>query len=287
MTHCPLRSRRLFVGGLCLLTLLGLARVRGAQTALQADTPLAANDASESGRPTLVPPADSPPATPAPLTKDSLPASASTSPSSGTGLIQSSPPSAVKAFETQPLGQRRPKSADHNSVAQADKAAAESSAPSILRPMLALLAVLAAIMLLAYAFRRWVVKTPRHRHHPAIEILARSAIGPRQSLCLIKLGPQLVLVGISPNHLASLCTIEDPEDIAQIRGLVEKNAPHSVTNSFNKMFQQETRDYDPRETLTETNEEQVAGPQGRAKEKSELSSLLDKVKGLTRIGFRS
>lgn len=160
-----------------------------------------------------------------------------------------------------------------------------TSGPSLWRPLLSLMVVLALIVAGTYLFRRFQGANARAGIGGGIEVLARNGIGPKQSLCLVKFGERLLLIGLGPNYMTALDTVEDPSDVARIMGLLEKQTPHSITNTFSRLFQHEARQYDPQQTPSDQTDYQYendpADPWYQAK--GELNTLLDKVKGLTRI----
>ena len=164
--------------------------------------------------------------------------------------------------------------------------------PSFWRPFLSLLAVLALIVLCAWLFRRFSPSSQHGRTNSAIEIIARSAISPKQSVCLIRLGRRLLLVGLSPNHMANLSAVDDPEEIALIMGEMEKQMPNSISKTFDKLFHRETQQYDDpfgrteqtlQDDATEVLEYEQDEPRQWRNTRRELSSLLSKVKGLARL----
>ena len=164
--------------------------------------------------------------------------------------------------------------------------------PSFWRPFLSLLAVLALIVLCAWLFRRFFPGSQHGRTNSAIEIIARSAISPKQSVCLIRLGRRLLLVGLSPNHMANLSVVNDPEEIALIMGEMEKQMPNSISKTFDKLFHRETQQYNDlpgrteqslRDGDTEVLEYEQDEPRQWRHTRHELSSLLSKVKGLARL----
>jgi flagellar biosynthetic protein FliO len=164
--------------------------------------------------------------------------------------------------------------------------------PSFWRPFLSLLAVLALIVLCAWLFRRFFPGSQHGRTNSAIEIIARSAISPKQSVCLVRLGRRLLLVGLSPNHMANLSVVNDPEEIALIMGEMEKQMPNSISKTFDKLFHREARQYDDplgrteqslQDGDTEVLEYEQDEPRQWRHTRHELSSLLSKVKGLARL----
>ena len=160
--------------------------------------------------------------------------------------------------------------------------------PSLWQTVGSLLIVLAVIIAATYLFRRLTLGRQAGGRSKGIELLARTSVNPKQSLCLVKLGGRLLLVGLSPNHMAALQMIEDPDEVAQVLGQLEASKSHSVSNSFGRMFQREGQHYAgsaDEETGGEDYGEGTSQPWRQAR--GELSSLLSKVKGLSRMRFRS
>ena len=76
------------------------------------------------------------------------------------------------------------------------------------------LAVIAAVTLLI----RRVVPSVRAMSGGAIEILGRNHLAPKQSLTLVRVGRRLVLVGVTPDRISTLCVIDDPHEVAELAG---------------------------------------------------------------------
>jgi len=164
--------------------------------------------------------------------------------------------------------------------------------PSFWRPFLSLLAVLVLIVFCAWLFRRFSPGSRRGKTNSAIEIIARSTISPKQSVCLVRLGRRLLLVGLSPNHMANLSMVDDPEEIALIMGEMEKQMPNSISKTFDRLFHREAQQYDyppdqteqtTRDGDTEVFEYDQEEPRQWQHARHELSSLLSRVKGLARL----
>jgi flagellar biogenesis protein FliO len=169
-----------------------------------------------------------------------------------------------------------------------EKPSSYSGSLSVWRSMVSLLLVLLLIVGGSFLLRRFMPSANRFSKDSGLEILTRCAVGPKQSICLVKMGPRLVLVGLSPNHMAALDVVKGQEDIATILGQVETSAPESISSSFGKYFRQESVQFEeqaeeqsldhPKDELDEVRQVHLA--------RSELSGLLDKVKGLTRLRGR-
>ena len=75
--------------------------------------------------------------------------------------------------------------------------------------------ILAAVILLAYvAVRHWVPRLTGMKNLGSgpIQVLARTPLEPKKSLYLLKVGPEVLLVGTSENHLHFLKALE-PETV--------------------------------------------------------------------------
>lgn len=159
---------------------------------------------------------------------------------------------------------------------------------SMWRSMFSLLVVLALIVGAAYLFRRFMPSANRFSKNSGLEVLARCGIGPKQSICLVKIGPRLVLMGLSPNHMAALDVINDADEVATILGGLETSAPESISSTFGKFFHQEAGEFsDETEELSETQgKDKPVEAQQIHLARRELSGLLEKVKGLGRLKGR-
>ena len=193
--------------------------------------------------------------------------------------------------EQKRLGSRAPSKLQKQLEGQSDSEKqtetqnALSSSPSLFKAFTSLLVVLGLIVVFAYIFKRFALGSNRPGNSGAIEIIARTVVNPKQSLCLVKLGERLLLVGLSPNHIAALTNLDDPEEIVRIMGIVEQDSVHSVSNTFSRLFHREANIYDDHE-IDEANESPHS--KGHWNDPgSELASLVDKVKGLTKLRFRS
>jgi len=193
----------------------------------------------------------------------------------------------VSPWENQLLGQRPEKS----DILQTEEKN-PSPLPSLWKTFVSLVIVLVLIVGVTYFFKRLGLNSNRSSMPAGVEILARSNMNPKQSLCLVQLGNRLVLLGQSPNHISSLQTIEDPDEMAQILGQLEKKKTLSITNTFGKLFHREKDLYENEENPLipldiEDKPDQNQPTLQWCQAKGEISSLLDKVKGLSKIRFRS
>lgn len=100
----------------------------------------------------------------------------------------------------------------------------EAAEHTWVRTTAALGGVVGLIGLLAWGYRvvagasGGFALTSRTRRPGLIEVLSRTALSPRQSVCLVRVGPRLVLVGVSADRLQALDVIADEELAARMIG---------------------------------------------------------------------
>jgi len=102
------------------------------------------------------------------------------------------------------------------------KPASEAAAQSWPRTLGALAVVVGLIVLLTWGYRvaTGAATAPLRggRRPGMIEVVSRTVLSPRQSICLVRVGPRLVLVGVTPERLTSLDVVADSEASARVLG---------------------------------------------------------------------
>ncbi len=143
----------------------------------------------------------------------------------------------------------RPLERRHGGVPQtsAQVGSEARTAQSWLRTTLSLAAVVGLIVLLAWGYRR-VAATgtfalARGRGAPLIEVVGRTALSPRHSVCLVRVGPRLVLLGCTHDSIRSLDVITDPELSARLLGQAAQQRADSHTAEFAKCLEREAGSY--------------------------------------------
>jgi flagellar biogenesis protein FliO len=120
------------------------------------------------------------------------------------------------------------------------------AASSVWRTTAALGAVVALILLLAWGYRA-VASGGRlalsNRKPGLIEVLSRTALSPRQSLCLVRIGPRLVLLGVTPESVRALDVIPDADVAAQLTGQAAARRADSSSAEFARCLEQQSRAY--------------------------------------------
>ncbi len=72
--------------------------------------------------------------------------------------------------------------------------------------------------------------------NPAIKMLSRSILSPKQQLMLLQVGKRLIVVGDSGGNMNALCEISDPDEVAALVGEIKQDRPESVAKSFRSLF---------------------------------------------------
>ncbi len=130
------------------------------------------------------------------------------------------------------------------------------SANAGLRSTAALGGVVGLILLLAWGYRivagrggRLALRSTR----PAlIEVVSRTVLSPRQSLCLVRVGPRLVLLGVTPEAVRPLDVIQDADLTAQLMGWATQQRGDSHTAQFARCLEREAETYGTGEGQEET-----------------------------------
>lgn len=157
----------------------------------------------------------------------------------------SSPDIAAPRMDARPLPRR--------TDAAAPAASPEGPKPGAgawLRTTAALAGVVGLIVLLGWGYRRVMASgglgfVNRGRPAIAIDVVGRATLSPRQTVCLVRIGPRLVLVGCTPTALQSLDVITDAELTARLLGEAAQRQPDSHSAEFTRCLQQEAQPYEP------------------------------------------
>lgn len=76
--------------------------------------------------------------------------------------------------------------------------------------------VLLLVVLVAWGYRRLVGGAPAARSSPAVRVLSRTVLSPRQQVLLLQVGRRVVVVGDSGGHLAPLSEIHDVDEVTAL-----------------------------------------------------------------------
>lgn len=126
-----------------------------------------------------------------------------------------------------------------------------------LRTMGALAGVVGLIVLLAWGYRTMargnLPLLGKTRRPELIEVISRTPLSARQSVCLVRIGPRLVLVGQSSDTLRTLDVIADPDLAARLVGQATQRRPDSSQAEFRNCLEHEAAAYrQPDDAIDET-----------------------------------
>lgn len=113
---------------------------------------------------------------------------------------------------------------------------ARAASSGWLRTAGSLAAVVGLIMLLAWGYRAVaggsLSLAGRGRVAGLIDVVSRTAVSPRQVLVLVRVGPRMVLLGVGPERIETLDTIDDAELVSSLAGVAAGARPDSPSAEF-------------------------------------------------------
>ncbi|MDX2199437.1 MAG: flagellar biosynthetic protein FliO [Phycisphaerae bacterium] len=132
------------------------------------------------------------------------------------------------------------------------------------RSAAALVGVLALIALLAWGYRSFtsgtLARLPRRRRTATIEVLSRAALSPRHSVCLLRIGDRAVLVGLSPQSVATLDVVSEPLAVARLAGQSLSESSNTA-GDFTESLAVEKAAHAAIETVVSRAQSSATGPQ--------------------------
>ncbi len=150
--------------------------------------------------------------------------------------------------------------------------------------------VLALVGGVAWAARRWMPRSLGMSGGQSLRIVARQALSTRQSICLVKFGRRLVLVGVTPERISPLSEISDASEAAELTALIESGRPGSFASLFSGVSEANAQEVQSVESeLQPQSEFDTPLPSGRdvAHASAEVRGLLDRVRKLSSEFSRS
>lgn len=100
--------------------------------------------------------------------------------------------------------------------------------------MLAALAIVIAMMIgTAYVLKKYFYRSPETVNgNPMIDILSTRYLGPKNSILLVDVVGQVILLGVSTAQISALGTISDPKALENLKNLRLQHKPPTVSDSF-------------------------------------------------------
>ncbi len=148
--------------------------------------------------------------------------------------------------------------------------------------LIALAIVLGMIAASALAVRKWFGKfrTAVGGGDENLQVVSRLALSPKQSVCLIRLSRQVVLLGVTPDQISLLTVVEDPEAVSELLASADRSPGPGLGDRFARFFSSASSSYDASLDETEPDAEMpmATGDRHYRRARTELSGLLDKVR---------
>ena len=100
--------------------------------------------------------------------------------------------------------------------------------------MLAALAIVIAMMIgTAYVLKKYFYRSPETINgNPMIDILSARYLGPKNSILLVDVLGQVILLGVSTTQISALGTISDPKALENLKNLRLQHKAFPVSDSF-------------------------------------------------------
>lgn len=163
---------------------------------------------------------------------------------------QGTDPEVIQASEEKTSGDRKPIAISPSTFkregltkrVKSDDSAAESSLPPNkslawwVTTAIGLAVVLTAIFVGGRVARRIVPGAVVGDSSGPIQLLHRTFLTPKHTVCLVRCGDRLLLIGLSGDRIQNLSEIHDPQEIDYIRGQLMQIRPKSTTQAFKDML---------------------------------------------------
>ena len=112
--------------------------------------------------------------------------------------------------------------------------------------LISLTAVLGLIFLLTYLARRFVLPGAGLGSRE-LAVLARTYVGNKQSIALVRAGRRLMVVGATANQVSLLMSLDDPEEEAELLARLAAGKPGSIASQFGKRLEEASEPFEEAE----------------------------------------
>jgi flagellar biogenesis protein FliO len=185
---------------------------------------------------------------------------------SGSGVVPTIPD-----IEKKPLGLVSKQAAAQEGAAQGDG----GRYGWMVKTVGALVLVLCLIFAAKAALGRMTGSVSSSGFNPAVEVLSRVAIAPRNHILLIRLGKRVLVLSDSSAGLRKLADVSDPDEVAGLLASVSVAKPNSISHGFSQLLRRFNSDY----RLEEAREEGADhGEHAVDRARHEVGSLLNRVR---------
>lgn len=101
---------------------------------------------------------------------------------------------------------------------------------ALLRLLMALVVILPLVYGVTYLYSR---RMTAGRSGRALKVIDAVHLGPNRSIVLLEVAGRVLVIGVTPHHIATLAEVTDPE---VVRGLVQGQGP-GVSKAFAKLLE--------------------------------------------------
>jgi flagellar biosynthetic protein FliO len=145
--------------------------------------------------------------------------------------------------------------------------------------LLSLAAVLGLIFLISYLARRFVLPGARLGSRE-LEVLARTYVGNKQSIAVVKIGRRVIVVGIAGNRISLLATLDDPSEASELIGRLASSRPDSLSRRFSGRLEEEAQRF--REAEAGEPPYRDSHPEFTQRAHRQLRAAIDRMRALGR-----
>lgn len=145
--------------------------------------------------------------------------------------------------------------------------------------LLSLGLVLGLIFLLGYLVRRFVLPKV-HMGGRDLEVLARTYVGNKQSVALVRAGRRVLVVGVTASRVNLLTCLDDSLEAAHLIGDAAARKSGSISGQFARRLQDEAEQY----TRAESHQTSSHGerPKSVMQTRCQLQAAIDRMRGFGR-----
>ncbi len=112
---------------------------------------------------------------------------------------------------------------------------------STLTILSSLAVVLGVFLLLVWAIRRAMPRSAQLLPTEVVEVLGRAPLVGKQQMYLLRCGPKLLLLSVTPEGAETLTEIAHPDEVAHIVALCRQGQPGSIPAAFREILDQMAR----------------------------------------------
>lgn len=149
--------------------------------------------------------------------------------------------------------------------------------------------VLVVVGGLAWVAKRWMPQSLRNTGSGVLRIVARQSLSAKQSLCVVRFGRRVVLVGVTPERFTALSEVNDSHESAAIIAAAESGSPHSFSAMFTQASDEdanvasaaEAAGFDDGTESVAMEADSIIPSRDLARSRAKVKQLLERVRSLS------